>query len=385
MIQIKHKTECCGCSACSQKCPKKCIQMLEDTEGFLYPQIDISQCVNCHLCERCCPVINTYKSKQPLSCFAAINPNNEIRFKSSSGGIFTALATEILKQGGVVFGAKWDDKHHVIHDYIENSTDIHRLRGSKYIQSTIGDCFIKVKNFLKQKRLVLFVGTPCQISGLNHYLGAVYDNLILVDFICHGVPSHKTFDSYLESFTHKKSISKSDIREILFRDKTHGWKNFSLAIKIKSGEKIVQEKAKNSFLIGFFNNYFLRPSCHNCPTKKLSSGADITLGDFWGYNSTNLINDDDIGVSAVIVNSEKGRSIIDNLNIIQQSVSLAEISSKNEALNYSATAPYRNLYYNNEHKNFEDTIKFLTSKKLYNRIKRKIYLYSNRLKKSILK
>lgn len=197
MINIIEKKDCCGCSACVQRCPQQCISLEEDEEGFLYPIINEAACIDCGLCEKVCPVLHSGDAHKPLKVFAAKNNNEKIRVESSSGGVFTVLAELVIDEGGVVFGAKFGEHWDVIHDYTETKEGLAAFRGSKYVQSRIGDCFNKAKSFLVQGRKVLFSGTPCQISGLKRFLGKEYDSLLTVDFICHGVPSPKVWRMYL--------------------------------------------------------------------------------------------------------------------------------------------------------------------------------------------
>lgn len=169
MITIKDKQDCCGCGACAQRCPQSCIKMIEDKEGFLYPQINISACINCNLCNKVCPIINKNNPQNPIYSYAAINTNDEIRLQSSSGGLFSAFSEAILNQGGIVFGAKFNQNWEVIHGYTETIDNLYQFRSSKYVQSIIGNCYIQTEKFLKTGKIVLFSGTPCQISGLKHF------------------------------------------------------------------------------------------------------------------------------------------------------------------------------------------------------------------------
>lgn len=328
MISITQKQDCCGCNACAQICPKQCITMQEDDEGFLYPRVDTENCIDCHLCEKICPVSNHGTERKPLKVYAAINKDEEIRQQSSSGGIFTALAEQIIKQGGVVFGARFDEQWQVKHDYAETMEGLAAFRGSKYVQSRIGNTYQEAEQFLKVGRKVLFSGTPCQIAGLRNYLRKEYDNLLTVDFICHGVPSPMVWRRYLKEEVarqcdRKNSVLSHPIHEedvlvegISFRDKTMGWKKFSFALTLSttngSGEKIqfcsCSPMTKNEYLRGFLSNVYLRPSCYSCAFKKQKSGSDITLADFWG--NSNVFNDDK-GVCAVIINNIKGYNFID--------------------------------------------------------------------------
>ena len=200
MIQIskENKEKCCGCGACAQKCPKQCISMLEDEEGFLYPHVDVENCVNCHICEKVCPFLNIQEQCEPLDIFAAVNINESERIDSSSGGVFVALAKYILNEDGVVFGAVFDKSWEVHHVYAETIEDVYPMMGSKYVQSRVENSFQDVDSFLKKGRKVLFVGSPCQVKGLLHFLkGKDVSNLLAVEFLCHGVPSPGVWRAYL--------------------------------------------------------------------------------------------------------------------------------------------------------------------------------------------
>lgn len=198
MIHITDKKNCCGCSACVQRCPKQCIRLEEDTEGFLYPQVDEETCIKCGLCEKVCPILNQADKLSVLEVLAVKNPNDEERMNSSSGGVFLPLAREVINQGGVVFGAVYDESWEVHHVYAEKIEDVYPMMGSEYLQSKIGNSFKDAERFLKQGREVLFVGSPCQIAGLRTYLrNKQYQNLLAVDFLCHGVPSPGVWRRYL--------------------------------------------------------------------------------------------------------------------------------------------------------------------------------------------
>ena len=197
MIIIEKNQQCCGCSSCEQKCPQKCIRMIEDEQGFLYPYVNEKECIKCGLCKKVCPMINPCKLHDPIASYAAWHDDEQIRNTSSSGGVFTALAERIIDVGGVVFGARFNDDWEVIHDYTETIYGLKAFRGSKYVQSKIGDSYIKAESFLKQNRKVLFTGTPCQIAGLKSYLHKDYNNLLSVEVICHGAPSPLVWRDYI--------------------------------------------------------------------------------------------------------------------------------------------------------------------------------------------
>ena len=242
MIHILDKHNCCGCAACVQACPKQCISFNEDEQGFRYPLVDESLCIDCGLCEKVCPVIHQSDAKKPLKVYAAQNPNEEIRLKSSSGGIFTLLAEAVIDEGGVVFGARFDKNWEVEHGYTESKEGLTAFRGSKYLQSRTGETYKQARDFLKAGRKVLYSGTSCQIAGLKKFLRKEYENLITVDVVCHGAPSPLVWRTYLDDLkkcpkgTAGKNSVCSSINEmpvitgISFRDKSTGWKKYGFVL-----------------------------------------------------------------------------------------------------------------------------------------------------------
>lgn len=398
MIRLQHKYDCCGCNACVQKCPKHCIRMSEDAEGFLYPIIDTAKCIDCHLCESVCPVINKKDSQSPLACFAAYNTDETIRRESSSGGVFSLLAEKTIDEGGVVFGASWNEKWQVVHTYSDNKEGLSAFRGSKYIQSIIGESFIQTEIFLKQGRKVLFSGTPCQVAGLKLFLKKEYDNLLTVDFICHGVPSPGVFRTYLQedlSFRiqgRKKCVPfvanegiilppDTTLRSICFRDKCSGWKKFSFKYSYNylGNETVVTEDLEtNSFLKGFLSDLYLRPSCHKCPVKQFKSGADITIADYWGYVNTPELEDDDKGISAIFVNTDKGMKEYADINLNSYVTSYDKIKRVNGAIEHSAYFPYRAYFFSHKKTSFSRIVDKITSKKIFDKVIRKIYLVTHK-------
>lgn len=363
MITITDMSQCCGCSACAQRCPRQCISMQMDNEGFLYPQVDSSKCIDCHLCEKVCPVINQYDTRTPLNVYAAKNSNDEVRRLSSSGGIFTLLAEQTIKDGGVVFGACWDKDWNVKHDYIDNISDLQKFRSSKYLQSVIGNSYLKAEQFLKIGRKVMFTGSPCQIAGLKHFLRKEYDNLLAVEVICHSVPSPGVWQKYLTTRLHTLRWEKSDIRNISFRDKKTGWKTYSFLIENNDGNSFTELSNKNAFMRGFLADLYTRPSCHACPAKQLRSGSDLTLGDFWGVESLMPEIDDDNGVSAIIVNSDKGKQVLHNINVELYEVQYDELTTRSPALVKSfPKTPKRTEFFKEDGLSFEEKVKRLAKK-----------------------
>lgn len=353
MIQIDEKYKCCGCGACAQRCPKHCIELVEDVEGFLYPHVDDKTCVNCGLCEKVCPIVNQGISRIPLGIYAVTNKDETIREESSSGGVFSILATSVIDDGGIVFGARFNDHYEVVHDCTDNICELSAFRGSKYVQSKIGNSFATAEKFLKQNRKVLFSGTPCQIAGLKRFLRKDYPNLVTVDFVCHGVPSPKVWRKYLLEKLRPKctagkntvSLSLKDIpiESISFRDKSNGWKKYGFSVHLKSAVQAdknsvspsinINEKTiiyepfdENTYLHGFIRNLFLRPSCYHCFLKSFRSDSDYTLADFWG--AKDFVQDDDKGVSLLFVNNNKIK--IDTSSFTQ--VSMAAALGQNPAI-----------------------------------------------------
>lgn len=332
MIKINRFTDCCGCASCVQVCPKQCISFSEDKQGFRYPQVNKSICISCGSCERVCPMLKQHEVKVPQLVYAAKNKDEDIRRISSSGGIFTLLAERILSEGGVVFGARFDENWEVVHDYTETIEGLAAFRGSKYLQSRIEDNFQKTKSFLAEGRKVLFSGTPCQIAGLKSYLQKDYENLICVDIVCHGVPSPKVWRRYLKEVAKKSdnnsssqiifSNNRSLVKSVNFRDKSTGWKKYSFTVNLSEsrteGEhNTVSQSAiflENAYMKAFLKNIILRPSCYACRFREGKSDSDITLGDFWGIDRLKPEIDDDLGVGLIMINSVKG-------NLIYSSVS----------------------------------------------------------------
>ena len=313
MIQIKKLKDCCGCTACKNICPTKCIEMIRDDEGFYYPHIDSAKCINCALCEKVCPIINTSKKDDNiLKSYAGYITNEKIRMKSSSGGIFSSLAEYVLSNHGVVYGAAFNKAFLIEHIRIDNVADLDKLRGSKYVQSQKKDIFIKVRDDLKNNILVLFSGTACEISGLKAFLQKDYDNLITVDVLCHGVPSEKVWELYLNEYGNQ-------IKRINFRDKVSGWKTYSITIDTNNNKTTIRHY-EDRYLRLFLSNICLRPSCHDCKFKNLNRDSDISIGDAWGIQNYLPNLDDNKGTSVIIVHSSKGELLLENIqnNLILQ-------------------------------------------------------------------
>ncbi|MGN1419504.1 MAG: Coenzyme F420 hydrogenase/dehydrogenase, beta subunit C-terminal domain [Acutalibacteraceae bacterium] len=322
MIKVDYD-KCCGCFACSNICQKNAIKMVQTKEGFFYPQINENLCVNCGLCENVC-LLNNKKdaSSQMPQVFAAMNKDDEQRKQSSSGGIFTLIAQVILNSGGVVYGAAFDDNFNVRHIEINDEAGLSKLRTSKYVQSLTGDTFSSVKRELEKGIRVFYTGTPCQIDALKLFLNKDYENLFCADIVCHGVPSELVWQKYL-AFTGLKNIS-----EIQFRNKDNGWLNYNFVIKTNDKNFSVKYNSNPYFKL-FLNDFSLRKSCYNCPSKGFNRNSDITLADFWGINHLDAEMFDDKGTSLLLIHSEKGLSL---LNDIKDKINIKRMSPNDAAI-----------------------------------------------------
>lgn len=335
MIQIENKQDCCGCGACVQRCPKTCITMKPDEQGFLYPVVDASLCIQCGLCEKVCPVIHQVEPVHPIGTFAVKGKDEEVRMQSSSGGMFTLLAEKTIDEGGVVFGARFDGCWNVVHDCAVTKEDLAPMRGAKYVQSRTENTFKMAELLLKKGSKVLYVGTPCQISGLRNYLRKEYDNLLLVDIVCHGVPSPVVWQAYLKSVI--SPCTSADVQSISFRNKDLGWSKYSLKIVTQGNIVKFHERAiSNVFLKGYVKDFFLRPSCFNCPARQHTSCSDITLGDFWGYKGK--LNDDK-GTGLVFVNTLKGEAWFKSLDVLWEERTYDEAVKYNPSILRSVPEP----------------------------------------------
>lgn len=375
MIEIKNKKDCCGCESCVQVCPKQCISFVQDSQGFFYPSIDKENCVNCGLCEKACPIINVkdYHLPKTTPVYAAYNKDDIQRKTSSSGGIFELLANDVIGKKGVVFGAVFDKDWNVVHGYAEHPEQIEPLKRSKYVQSRIGLNFKIAKRFLKEGRIVLFVGTPCQIAGLKHYLRKDYDNLITVDVVCHGVPSPSIWQKYLKEKKHELSQSHNlnsekcvSFTNISFRDKIESWRrfHFSFTYELKKNgidaidpDSIFETKSQyiweNDYMLSFLNDYANRPSCFDCKFRDGRCHSDLTLADFWGIqrlsDNENLIGEK--GTSLVMVHTNKGSNLFESIDCYYERFDFEKSFVGNPAVFKSWPKPISHGYFFSSCKN----------------------------------
>jgi len=318
-----NKKDCNGCGVCAYVCPKKCIKMEEDTEGFLYPSITKNECIKCNKCKIFCSNFNLKEEENEISYLAKNISKEELEF-SSSGGIFYILARYTINKKGVVFGVYYNQEMVAVHDYAETFESCKKFSGSKYVRSDLKDSYIYIKDFLNQNRIVLFTGTACQIAGLKKYLNKDYSNLILCDILCHANPSPKVFAQYLQNL---KIIYKKKVTNVAFRSKETGWRNQVPIIYFDDDTKIQENSYFRSFVLEMIN----RPSCNSCVFASKRRISDFTIGDFWGIENILPNYDDSNGVSLLTVNSIQGEMI---LNEIKDQMELIEINYK-EASDYN--------------------------------------------------
>lgn len=315
-VEGVEKSRCTGCGVCVNACTSRSVTMKADEEGFLYPSVDNSICSNCGKCVTCCPVIRPplllEKQRDP-QVYAAWSLDENVRYNSTSGGVFTELAKVVLQQKGYVVGARYNESNLVEHDMIDREDFIALLRQSKYVQSETKDIFRRVKTSLQMGRFVLFVGTPCQCAGLKAFLQKSYENLIVCDFICRGVNSPKVYLKYLEELEEQYC---SRIKKVWFKNKTYGWNKFCTKVVFEDDQEYLGGRDTDPFMYGYIKkdlNLYMRPSCGNCKFKGIKRTVDITLGDFWGVKLQKNSDDTNFGVSMVMLHTDKSKIMFDKL------------------------------------------------------------------------
>ncbi len=311
-IQALPQKDCTGCAACANRCPADCISMRSDAQGFLYPVIDAHRCVKCGLCRAACPVLSTPPAGQKdglPACYAAWSRDENIRFQSTSGGVFTHLAGAVLAQGGAVAGARYRADHLVEHALIFSEAELAPLRQSKYVQSETGLVYREIQRQLNRGRPVLFAGTPCQCAGLKAFLGRDCENLYLCDFICRGVNAPNVYLAYLRELEQRYG---SPVKQVWFKNKTYGWNHFCTKILFEDGQEYLADRETDPFMLGYIKtrlSCYMRPSCYDCHFKGISRPVDITLGDFWGVEEQLPEINTQNGVSLVLIQSPKGQQL----------------------------------------------------------------------------
>lgn len=317
-LKTGNKSECSGCTACMNICPKNAIKMVCDEEGFKYPVIDKNKCINCGACFRICPNVKKEEKNTIMEAYGAKHKDKKEQFTSRSGGAFIAISDYILEQNGVIYGAELKENFTVVHNRAITKEERDKFKGSKYIQSDMNDIIKRVQKDLCDNKKVLFSGTPCQVASVNACIKDKYkENLYTCDLICHGVPSEKIFRNFLEYI---QKINDKNIKEFIFRDKRFGWETHFETFIFDDNTEISTTYFKNLF----YGHHILRPSCYNCNYANIHRPADITIADFWGIEEVNPEFLDKNGVSLVIINNEKGKELFDKvknkLNIIDCSI-----------------------------------------------------------------
>lgn len=391
---------CTGCAVCVDICKSSAVKMVNDNEGFLYPSIDNNKCTRCGLCERVCPYNAEKKSLiNSVSCYMAKNKSVTRQMESSSGGIFTEFADKILSNGGVVYGAAFDCKFNVAHIKIDSVEDISKLRKSKYVQSNTIGIYKSVREQLKIGKTVLFSGTPCQTTALYEFVGEkLRENLYIIDLICHGVPSPMVWEDFISCISEMYGKKTSEINDIQFKykDDTYTWTHPGFMIEWTDSTKYLDYSNNSWYENGFLGNLYVRPSCHNCRYKSLSSKSDITIGDFWGCQGLYPDFYDPKGVSVICVKSEKGANLFSSVagEFMYKNIPIEQIIENNRRLIESSIPNKKRSSFWNEYLkirkkdismcNMENLVKKYTRISLFTRYNRKVKNAIKRIIKTLV-
>ena len=342
MPNLADKALCSGCGACYLTCSRGAIALRPNSEGFVFPTVNPALCVECGRCEKVCPINTKHKDARPMACYAAYTKDVELRKVSSSGGVFSELAKLVFDCGGCVFGCVFDPETlDVRHAKVQKASELTLMRGSKYVQSNLGDIFCEVKKECIKGRKVLFSGTPCQISGLKSFLGKDYDNLLTIGLICHGVPSRELLMKRLRAI----SCGNGNLEALTFRSKRIEWRRFSFEVVYKSGQKYAEEQSRDVFMRLFNGDVAHRLSCYNCASRSGRSGADILIGDFWGVEYELPEMDYKGGVSAVLLYSPKGAAVFSRLDLVSQEVPFSSIARYNKNIQNDPILTWRRKWF----------------------------------------
>ncbi len=329
-----NERECTACGSCVQKCPKNCISLEKDANGFLLPRVQAENCIHCGLCNRVCPLEQEKIAKTPQSrVFACVHEDPEMLSLATSGGVFGALATHVLEQGGVVYGCAYTGHLQATHIRVETKDALRRLYGSKYLQSNVANTFRECETDLKAGRRVLYSGTPCQIAGLKQFLQTRYSNLLTVDIVCHGVASQDYFDKFIAYLEEKAGATCTDYS---FRSKKNaGWSVAGMADFQKPNGNHFQKKQY------YFSNYYYyhylscsvyRESCYSCKYASLQREGDITLGDFWGIEGLSIPLSVEKGCSLVLANNAAAADLLEQLPLEMTEVPMETAVKHNHQL-----------------------------------------------------
>ena len=368
-LEDGNKSNCNGCGICALVCPKKCIKMVEDEEGFLYPKIDKEKCIKCNKCKKICSNTNLSEiNNKDTKVYAVINKDDNIRRKSSSGGVFWELVKYVIEREGIVFGACYNERMEVIHDSAITLEECSKFRGSKYVRSNINGSYEKVEKYLKQDKYVLFTGTPCQVNGLLNFLQKDYKKLITCNIICHANPSPKVFKNYIKE---KENEKNKKIVNVEFRSKENGWRKQIPILYYQDGTK----EEENIFHKAFSTELINRPSCYKCKFANNPMVGDFTIGDFWGVEEFLKSMDDNKGTSILFVNNDKGKETFKDIkdNFKYEEITVQQALAKNH--NKPISINKRRTKFFKEMNKTGVTIKYLEKygkKTVLQRIKKKL-------------
>ncbi len=336
VLPLADSEKCTGCGSCASICSVNAIKMRVGAGGFLFPHIDYDRCVRCGRCGAVCVRNHDLPQVKPSAVYAAVNRSEEDRLSSSSGGIFIALARDMISRGGTVYGAAMCEDMSVRHMRISSDAKLSQLQGSKYVQSELGECLALTKADLEAGTPVLFSGTPCQISALKQFLGKEYENLLLVDIVCHGAPSPAVFHETLERIEKENS---SPVVSVNFRSKEVSWENYRLNYVLENGAVVSRAFTEDDYMMRFIRNEILRPSCFDCPSNNFRSGSDLTLGDYWGGNERHPDFADHKGISILLIKTKTGAASLEriSLQLRIENADLAHIIAHNPSITTSAS------------------------------------------------
>lgn len=374
MKKICDINQCIGCFNCKNVCPKKCISTKLDANGFLVPIINEDRCINCGMCQKVCPALNLFQDdRNKPKTFAVKNNNTEMVLTSSSGGVSSLLGEYIISRGGAIVGAVFDNCFNVAHTLIDDEKELHKINGSKYVQSNLKDTFLTIKERLNQNNTILFFGTPCQVAALKVFLGKEYERLFLVDIVCHAIPSPYIWEKYLNELKNKYN---SNIFSVDFRCKDSGWDTYSIKIVFEDGGVFLEPAKNNKYFLSYMMGMHSRKSCDNCQYKQIHKVSDITLGDFWGIKT--LLPDfyDSNGVSLVMINSDKGERLFNSISkkTVYKSVDFNDAIKNNvSVIKSSKGSPLRKRFVADANKKtFEQLFKKYCGNGFSARVRRKL-------------
>lgn len=339
MIIITEKQNCCGCTACYNICPVSAIEMKADQEGFLYPVVDENKCINCGLCNKVCPIENKPKiEKENTLGFIVRNVDLKVVEESTSGGAFSVFANKILDDNGIVYGTGYDDNMRVVCKKAYKKDELSEMRGSKFVQSNLNDTYSEIRDYLKDKKRILFTGTPCQVAGLVNYLGSKPDNLVCIDFVCRGVPSPGLWENYVKMMEEKYH---SKIIGARFKHKTYGYHATTMRIEFENGKVWYGSGRIDPMMKAFVNEMSSRPSCGHCHFKGIERISDITIFDCYEYSQITGKYDDDKGYSSIFIHSNLGKELFDNVveNFVATEVSVNSLVTKNGIMVCNSAKP----------------------------------------------